>query len=104
MTELECGGCGESDWGTFVQYGSYVYKCLTCGQNGPVTSFMAIAPGLVDQYEAIIVDDELNEEKVLTIGIGSTISKVVAEAANTGKLVWLKLAASATAMDYSKND
>ena len=88
--ELNCSNCRASNWGTFVHYGSFIYKCLSCGQDGPLTSFVAIAPRLSEVYEAIIVDEELKKEKVLAKGRGSALAKIVEETANTGKLVWLK--------------
>ncbi|MBI2956361.1 MAG: hypothetical protein HYY26_03505 [Acidobacteria bacterium] len=86
----KCTKCGATNLGMFVHYGSYVLRCLDCGQADVATSFMAIESYLTGRFQAVLVDDNLNEKQLLAEGTCAEISGRVEEAAGKGNWVWLR--------------
>lgn len=66
--ELICEKCKGRDFGTFVHYGSWILTCLNCKVDGPATSFIAVAPNLSGNFEAIVVDKDLNHKETIFRG------------------------------------
>ena len=88
--EFRCGSCGASDWGAFVQHGSYVLRCLKCGKPGVATSYIAVGPRLHGRTRAVLVDEALREQALVAEGEGAEIYEAVKKAAGEGGLVWLQ--------------
>lgn len=88
-SEFACQNCGSSNVGAFVQHGSYFTRCLTCGQDGWATSWLALSEQLSSPMRAVIVDEQQNEIEVLGEGTGQEITSHISQAAHQGKLVRL---------------
>jgi len=88
--ELKCEHCGADNLDSFVNGGSYIFKCLTCKKDGPATSFRSISKDLHGQYELIEVDQDLTRRETLWTGeIKEGIDRIQLETSK-GKLIWLK--------------
>ncbi|MCP4179991.1 MAG: hypothetical protein GY756_19695, partial [bacterium] len=59
----KCEFC-DCDLGEFVQYQSYFFKCLSCKQTGPSTSFDSIKDQLTGIYEVFVTDEDLKDKKM----------------------------------------
>lgn len=89
-SDFKCQRCGSANLGAFVQYGSYFTRCLSCGQDGWATSWLALAKQITDgPIRAIVVDEQQNEIEVLGEGRGEGIAAKISQAAHRGSLVHL---------------
>lgn len=89
MDTLFCYQCGKKEFGIFINYGSYIMKCVRCRADGPATSFMAVGPKLTGSYRAIEVDSDFNSVETIFEGdIQEGIAKIKAET-EKGKLIQL---------------
>jgi hypothetical protein len=81
-----CPSCGSTSRGAFVEYGSYFMRCLNCGDDGPATSWLAIASRLRGPISAFLAEP-WPDGILFAEGESSVIAETVARAASTGKLV-----------------
>jgi len=88
-SEFKCLSCGSANVGTFVQHGSYFTRCLSCGQDGWATSWLALSKQIAAPIRAVVVDEQQNEIEVLGEGRGEEIASKIFQAAHQGKLVRL---------------
>ena len=89
MLLTKCSGCSGTAIGAFVQYGSYFTRCLACGENGPATSWIAIAETMTEHIRAVVVEANQNEIELLGEGRANELAGLIAKAAQQGKLVRL---------------
>ncbi|WP_156152769.1 MULTISPECIES: hypothetical protein [Pseudomonas] len=91
---LRCEFCGSQDIGAFVQHGSYFTRCLSCGQDGWATSWLALSSQIVEAIRAVSVDEQQNTIEVLAEGAGEAITSAISRAAYEGKLIRLFIGGS----------
>ena len=89
--ELKCEFCPSSSFGAFVQHGSYILRCLSCGQSHVATSWLAISSKISEPMRAVIVDDKFKEIKFIAEGFGPEFNSKVSKEAHAGHLVMLSL-------------
>lgn len=91
---MKCEQCQANGVATFVQYGSYFTQCIYCGQQGPATSWIAVAPHMTTYLKAVTVNSNQEPIEEIAEGDGSHVIQAISKAAASGKLVRL----------YGKND
>lgn len=93
-SKLVCEECGRQNMAAFVQYGSFLYRCLSCKALGPTTSFVSAKRSLSGSYEVIEVDNSLATDRTIFRGDINEGLNAIIEAANSGKLILLRKAKS----------
>jgi hypothetical protein len=84
--EAACEKCGANSLEMIVHCGSYVLTCRACGE-GWATSFIAVAPHLIGQYRAAIIDDDWREIEPVGQGSGPDFMATVRRAAQSGRVL-----------------
>lgn len=69
-----------------MEYGSYFLRCLNCGDDGPATSWISIAPQLRGRFKALFAEP-WPDGVLFAEGEASEIAEAVVYAAAQGKLV-----------------
>jgi hypothetical protein len=90
MDDIICEKCKGNNFGTFVQYGSWIVRCVDCKACGPVTSFIAIHPHLAGHYHAVEVDEELQSKGTIFEGDIKEGLEVIKAEAQKGKMIQLQ--------------
>jgi hypothetical protein len=84
-----CPECSDGHFEAFVQYGSYFTRCIACGNEGPATSWLAVAQHLSDKVRAIVVDENYKEIEFISEGVCADLYDEISSVASQGKLVFL---------------
>ena len=85
-----CEACGADRWGSFVQHGSFIVRCLECRTPHVATSYLAVGRTMTGRRRAVLVDERFEELEVVAEGSGAEIYEAVKRAADKGGLVWLQ--------------
>lgn len=89
MTSIQtCPSCGSTAFGTFVEFQSYFYRCLNCGDDGPATSWTSIAPKLGGSMRALYAEP-WPDGSLFAEGAVGDIMDDVSRAAASGRLIRL---------------
>lgn len=86
---IRCSECGKNSLNTVVKNGSYYSLCTNCENEGPATSWLAIAPTFKCKLLATTLIKENSTSEFVAFGVGTEIFQSVSNAANLGKLVFL---------------
>lgn len=86
---LKCESCESSNFGAFVQHGSYSLRCLSCGQSHVATSWLALSSKITEPMRAVLVNDKFEEIEFVAEGVGAEFNSMVSKAAHAGHLVML---------------
>ena len=72
----------------FVEHGSYFFRCLNCGDDGPATSWICIAPRLQGSMKALYAEP-WPDGSLFAEGAPAEIADAVSLAATSGRLIRL---------------
>jgi len=86
---MKCSECGKNSLNTVVQNGSYYSLCTNCQNEGPSTSWLAVAPTFKCNLLATTFSKENSTSEFVAFGVGAEILQPVSNVANLGKLVFL---------------
>jgi hypothetical protein len=86
----QCLGCGATSLGQFVRHSRYLLRCTECAEVRFNASFSRAARKLGGVYEAVVVNDDLSQQRMLATGTLPRLKAEVSRESETGQWILLR--------------